>query len=200
MAKGSGGTRSSNRIWQGTDNEDDLYNAGLSIFKSEARAGLGNFVNRRPQYVSDLEYDRLLKSGEYIEVTRGERKKEYIDQFVNGKYRYNTDRHTYGFGYYFAKSDSSFLYGNQDTRITGLVRKKDVIGKAALEQYRKNKVSKYIGDGKLKNGETLSDYDARSIYNFSTAAARKGYKVFSAENTSGYYVVIDRSALIIRKK
>lgn len=98
MAKGSGRTRMSTSKgfeWSHSDSYEDVLHDAQQIFKKEATAGLGNFMQRKPKKVTDTEYEKLLKSGDYIEIVHGS-SVEGINELVNGKYYINNDLHVAG--------------------------------------------------------------------------------------------------------
>ena len=202
MAKGSGITRKVTHSykWSGGDSYEEVLHDAQNIFKKEATAGLGDFLKRKPQYVSDKRYNDLLKSGDYIEVYHGGKDDDI--NALNGKYYINNDLHVNGFGYYFAKSESSAAsYSNGGSVISALIKKSDIMSRDLpnLGQKRIEGAEKYIGKNALyKNGKSVSNGDKKDLYNTSTVAARNGYKV--SESGSSSIIVIDRSALIIRKK
>lgn len=47
--------------WSHSDTYEDVLHDAQQIFKIEANAGLGNFMQRKPKKVSDAEYEKLLK-------------------------------------------------------------------------------------------------------------------------------------------
>lgn len=201
MAKASGGTmKTSSYNWSKGDSYEEVLHDAQEIFKKEATAGLGDFMKRKPQNVSDKKYEELLKSGEYIEVYHGGKDDDI--KALNGKYYINNDLHVNGFGYYFAKSESSAAsYSNGGSVISALIKKSDIMSRniSELGQKRIEGAEKYIGKNALyKNGKVVSNGDKKDLYNTSTVAARNGYKV--SESGSSSIIVIDRSALIIRKK
>lgn len=106
MAKGSGGTRNARRnslsLNLVSGEYDDLLKDAKKIFEKEASDNLGDYKSRKPKKVSDEEYDRLLKSGDYIEVYHGGRPQD-VEQLINGKYYVNNELHVSGFGYYFGE-------------------------------------------------------------------------------------------------
>lgn len=77
MAKGSGSTRNARKnslsLNLVSGEYDDLLQDAKKIFEKEASDNLGDYKSRKPKKVSDEEYDRLLKSGDYIEVYHGGR-------------------------------------------------------------------------------------------------------------------------------
>lgn len=80
------------------------------FFLKEAKKGLGSdFMQRKPSKVSETEYDKLLASGEYIEVLHGGNE-IHVNQMLNGKYYLNKDLHVDGFGYYFANESGAGSY------------------------------------------------------------------------------------------
>lgn len=202
MAKASGGTRKNISLfnWSGGDSYEDVLHDAQEIFKKEATVGLGDFMKRKPQNVSDKKYEELLKSGEYIEVYHGGKDDDLME--LNGKYYINKDLHVNGFGYYFAKNENSAAsYSNGGSVISALIKKNDIMSRDIpnLGQKRIEGAEKYIGKNALyKNGKVVSNGDKKDLYNTSTVAARNGYKV--SESGSSSIIVIDRSALIIRKK
>lgn len=201
MAKASGGTRTTSSYkWSGGDSFEDVLHDAQQIFKKEATAGLGDFQKRKPRYVSSEEYNDLLKSGDYVEVYHGG--KNHDLEALNGKYYINNDLHVNGFGYYFAKNESNAAsYSNGGSVISALVKKSDIMSRDLpnLRQMRIEGAEKYIGKNALyKNGKMVTNGDKKDLYNTSTVAARNGYKV--SESGSSSFIVIDRSALIMRKK
>ena len=202
MAKASGGTRGNTSLfnWSGGDSYEEVLHDAQKIFKKEATAGLGDFMKRKPQSVSDTKYEELLKSGDYIEVYHGGKDDDLMA--LNGKYYINNDLHVNGFGYYFAKSESSAAsYSNGGSVMSALIKKSDIMSRniSELGQKRIEGAEKYIGKNALyKNGKPVLNGDKKDLYNTSTVAARAGYKV--SESGPSSIIVIDRSALIIRKK
>lgn len=201
MAKGSGYTRKiSSYNWSKGDSYEEVLHDAQEIFKKEATAGLGDFMKRKPQSVSDTKYEELLKSGDYIEVYHGGKDDDITA--LNGKYYINNDLHINGFGYYFARSESSAAsYSNGGSVISALIKKSDIMSRNIpnLGQERIKGAERYIGkDALYKNGKPVSNGDKKDLYNTSTVAARNGYKESKSGPSS--IIVIDRSALIIRKK
>ena len=205
MAKASGGTRTSTTKefeWSHSDSYEDVLHDAQQIFKKEATDGLGNFMQRKPQKVSDVEYEKLLKSGDYIEILHGSSEKG-IDDLINGKYYINNDLHIAGFGYYFSKDKNTgegYSAGEGEKMLTALIKKSDILSQADITQTeREQGYKRYLGSSPtLKNGKPLDDMYKTDFYNTSTIAARKGYKAVTSKSFN--IVVIDRSALIVRKK
>lgn len=203
MAKNSGGTRvgtSKGFEWSHSDTYEDVLHDAQQIFKIEANAGLGNFMQRKPKKVSDAEYEKLLKSGDYVEVFH-EGTEEHNKEIVSGKYYINDQINNLGFGYYFS-SDVSYLQGTYGNNIiSALIKKSDLIRTTVLKQNIEDGFAKYTNSAKnYKSGSKISEYDKKDTYGYSTAAAREGYKVLKNGGNAPYYVIIDRSALIIKKK
>ena len=129
MAKGSGRIRMSTSKgfeWSHSDSYEDVLHDAQQIFKKEATAGLGNFMQRKPKKVTDTEYEKLLKSGDYIEIVHGS-SVEGINELVNGKYYINNDLHVAGFGYYFSKDKTTgegYSAKDGERMITALIKKK----------------------------------------------------------------------------
>lgn len=205
MAKNSGGTRNSrvkNFEWSQRDSYEDVLHDAQYIFKKEATEGLGDFMRRKPKKISDTEYAKLLKSGDYIEVFHGG-SPENIDTMINGKYFLNKELHLGGFGYYFSfDKDTASKYAPDGNVLQGLIKKSDILGNDKIERWSGDKIEgaeKYIGkEAYFSNGRPVSDSYKKGLFDTTTLAASKGYGVTSAPNSS--IVVIDRSALIIRKK
>lgn len=205
MAKGSGGTRMSKSKsfeWSHSDSFKDVLQDSQQIFKKEATAGLGNFMQRKPKKVSDAEYKKLLESGEYIEVVHGSSAKG-IDDLINGKYYINNDLHVAGFGYYFPKqkmTGEGYSAKDGEKMLTALVKKSDILPQASITKgEREQGYNHYLGlSPTLKNGKPLDPMYKKNFYDTSTIAARKGYKAVTSKSFN--IVVIDRSALIVKKK
>lgn len=198
MAKGSGSTRSSNSEtfhWSGTNDYHDVLNDALTIFRMEAKNGLGSkFMQNKPKEVSENEYQKLLDSGEYIEIEHSGAESE-INQMINGKYYINRKTlNSNGFGYYFSEFDTK-AYGN--TKVYGLIKKSDIYPRSRFIKEAKDIRDKYLGEKAImKNGKPLGA-TAMNYALEATVAASKGYKVAQAPFS---YVVVDRSALIMKKK
>lgn len=196
MAKGSGGTR---RIIKSSfaldvNDYDSVVQDAQKIFKEEAKKGLGkNFMNHLPVKVSNTEYQKLLESGEYLELYHG-------GSDLNGTYYLNNDLHAAGFGYYFTPSSNNALsyadkYASKNVESV-LVKKSDIYDtKGRNEKELREKGLKTILKNKYEKIPT--DY-RKDYYDRSTIAARLGYK--AARATGENVVVIDRSILIIKKK
>ncbi len=205
MAKASGGTRKAPQKsfeWSHSDSFDDVLHDAQQIFKIEASAGLGNFMQRKPQKVSDAEYEKLLKSGDYIEVVHGSSEKG-IDDLLNGKYYINNDLHVSGFGYYFSKdkmTGEGYLSKKDGKMLTALIKKSDILQQSSItKEEREQGYNRYLGSSPtLKNGKPLDSMYKKNFYDTSTIAARKGYKAVNSKSFN--VVVIDRSALVVRKK
>lgn len=109
-------------------------------------------MQRKPKKVSDAEYEKMLKSGDYVEVYH-EGVKEHNEQMISGKYYINDTIHTFGFGYYFS-SDMSYLKGTYGGNIiTALIKKSDLGKTSSLEQNIEKGFDKYThGATKYKSG------------------------------------------------
>ena len=198
MAKGAGSTRnntSKSFQWSGIEDFENVLHDSQEIFKIEAKNGLGsNFMQKKPQIVSDDKYEQLLKSGEYIEVEHSSTL-ESNNQLVNGKYYINKDIHLDGYGYYFSDVNTSY-YG--DNTIKGLIKKSDIYPKSKYYDSKEVDaiIEKYLGKNPVqKNGKPVGS--TRNYALASTVAASLGYRI--AEANAGF-VIIDRSALIMKKK
>lgn len=205
MAKGSGNTRIKNSnkkfAWSGTSTYEDVLYDAQRIFKKEATEGLGNFMQRKPQKVSDAEYEKLLNSGDYIEVFHGG-PLQGINSMINGKYYINKDLHVSGFGYYFGYDENQVSgYAKTGGIISALVKKDSILYKKDIKDLTEERIhgaEKYLGKNtKYKNGEAMDRYEKKEYFNTSTLAASKGYK--AVESSYSAIVVVDRSALIVRK-
>lgn len=200
MAKGSGTYRTSNpksNVWDGSDDDVSIAKANTRIFKAEAKAGLGSYELRKPQYVSSSEYDAMLASGDYVEIYHAGTHANN-DQMLNGKYHVSDEVHIYGKGYYFA-SDKQSVYLGTESRpdvVTALVRKSDVISRSEVSGDIESGIRRYVSKSVA---DSASAYDKKDVYGYTSAAARRGKKVFFGEGKMGHYVVIDRSALIVRR-
>ena len=188
--------------WSHSESFEDILHDAQQIFKKEATDGLGNFMQRKPKKVSDAEYERLLKSGEYIEVVHGSDAKG-IEDLVNGKYYINNDLHVTGFGYYFSKEKAvgeGYSAEKDKKMLTALIKKSDILPQANItKEEREAGYNHYLGySPTLKNSKPLNSMYKKEFYNTSTIAARKGYKAVTSKSYN--VVVIDRSALIVRKK
>lgn len=208
MSKGSGGTHGSTwrkntqqPQWSGERDYDSILKDSVNIYKYEASKGLGNYEKGKPRIVSSSEYDRLLATGEYVEVRHGGLRKDN-EALLNGAYHYPNDVHLYGPGYYFRGSNKGHSYtSNPDSSVVvGLIKKSDAIGVKSLQNVIEKGQKKYLKDGVTNNGDKLSKGDYKDLYARSTAAARTGHKVLATENEYNDFVIIDRSALIIKKK
>lgn len=205
MAKNSGGTRmgtSKDFEWSHSDSYEDVLHDAQQIFKKEAALGLGNFMQRKPRKVTDTEYDRLLKSGDYIEIVHGSSEKG-INELVNGKYYINNDLHIDGFGYYFSKDKATgegYSARDGEKMLTALIKKSDILQQSEITvRDRENGYNQYLGTSPtLKNGKPLHDMYKKEFYNSTTIAARKGYKAVTSKSFN--IVIIDRSALLIKNK
>ena len=202
MAKGSGGTRNARRnslsLSLVSGEYDDLLQDAKKIFEKEASDNLGDYKSRKPKKVSDEEYDRLLKSGDYIEVYHGGRPQD-VEQLINGKYYVNNELHVSGFGYYFGREKKTAERYSKGAVLTALVKKSDIMPRDGLSTERITNSERYIPKGsKFKNGSAVTDSDRKDLFNTSTLAAHKRYK--SAEASYSAVVVVDRSAIIIKKK
>lgn len=205
MAKGSGNTRNNTSKgfeWSHSDSFEDVLHDAQQIFKKEATAGLGNFMQRKPKKVSDAKYEELLKSGDYIEVVHGSNQKG-INDLVNGKYYINNDLHVSGFGYYFSTQKMTGEgYSSQkgEQMLTALIKKSDILQQSNItKEEREQGYKRYLGSSPiLKNGKPLDSMYKKNFYDTSTIAAHKGYKAVTSKSFN--IVVIDRSALIVRKK
>ncbi len=207
MSKGSGGTKNSTwrksnaePKWSGKTDFDSILNDSINIFKYEASKGLGNYEKGKPKMVSSTEYESLLASGEYVEVRHGGLKQNNY-ALINGGYHYPNDVHLYGPGYYFRGSDKGHSYTSDpnSSMITALIKKTDTIRVSELQDTITKGQNKYLGNGIANNGKKISTGDYKDLYARSTAAARTGHKVLFTENQYNDFVVIDRSALIIKK-
>lgn len=207
MSKGSGGTKNSTwrksdimPKWSGETDFDSILNDSIKIFKYEASKGLGNYEKGKPQIVSSNEYNAMLASGEYIEVRHGGLKQDN-NSLIAGSYHYPTDVHLYGPGYYFRGSNKGHSYASDpdSSMITALIKKSDAIRVSALQDTITKGQNQYLGNGIANNGKKISKGDYKDLYARSTAAARTGHKVLFTENQYNDFVVIDRSALIIKK-
>ncbi len=171
------------------------------IFNQEATAGPGNFKQRKPQQVSNEQYEKLLKSGDYIEVYHGS-KGEGVNGLM-GKYYINNDLHVSGFGYYFTTNQGQAgRYSDDGNTVKALIAKSDIMYKYPnLSNDKMKGAEKYVGKY-FKNGGLVTATDKKDYYNTSTVAAHKGYKVAEGGTLNGHknLVVIDRSALIVKKK
>lgn len=203
MAKASGNTRLSysKYKWSQSYEYNDILNDATNIFIKEAKKGLGsNFMQRKPYKVSETEYDKLLASGEYIEVLHGGNE-NHVNQMLNGKYYINKDLHVDGFGYYFANESGAGSYAASAYRgklQKALIRKSDIlqnVTKADIE----DGANKYLGKNAFykQNKRHLEYSDKSDYFNKSTVAASKGYK--AVRGKAGNIIVIDRSVLIIKK-
>lgn len=178
-----------------SDKYEDVVKAAQQIFQKEATLGLGDFKKRKPQQVSEQKYDELLKSGDYIEVFHGGA------HDITGKYYVNNDLHVNGFGYYFSYNDSTASsYTNGGSVVSALIKKSDIMSSPSYWSSEHNEgVEKYIGkNATFKNGKEISNSYKHDLYNSSTLAARKGFKVVESNNSA--VVVVDRSVLIMKKK
>lgn len=200
MAKGSGTNRTSNpksNVWDGSDDEQSIINASISIFKKEAKLGLGDYEKRTPTLVSSEEYSSMLASGEYVEIYHAgtaENNKKMID----GAYYYANQDNIYGPGYYFASNRGS-VYLDTASRpdvVKALVKKSDVIARSQLESSIDSGLRKYASKKVVDNA---SSYDKKHVYSYTASAARVGKKVLAGEGSKNHYVVIDRSALYIER-
>lgn len=204
MAKGSGRTRMSTSKgfeWSHSDSYEDVLHDAQQILKKEATAGLGNFMQRKPKKVTDTEYEKLLKSGDYIEIVHGS-SVEGINELVNGKYYINNDLHVAGFGYYFSKDKTTgegYSAKDGERMITALIKKSDILQQSKITaEDRKKGYDQYLGTSPtLKNGKPLDDMYKKDFYNSTTIAARRGYKAVTSKSFN--IVIIDRSALLIKK-
>lgn len=204
MAKGSGGTRmgtSKGFEWSHSDSFEDVLHDAQQIFKKEAAVGLGNFMQRKPKRVTDTEYERLLKSGDYIEIVHGS-SVEGINELINGKYYINNDLHVAGFGYYFSKDKATgegYSARDGERMLTALIKKSDILQQSQITaEDRKKGYDQYLGTSPtLKNGKPLDDMYKKDFYNSTTIAARRGYKAVTSKSSN--IVIIDRSALLIKK-
>lgn len=194
MSKTSGGTRGylpfSGR-WSGRDDKDAVASDGANIFQKEARSGLGDFMSRKPTEVSDMEYYRMLASGDYLEINPKDRRMN-IDKVVNGEYF--LDRHRNGFGYSFGL-DEKGTGGD-----VALIKKSDIVVKKDVYPFLKERQELYIGKGISRNGTKISDTTRNQLYGYSAAAAKMGSKVFASEEDSNKFLIIDRSALIVKRR
>lgn len=203
MAKGSGGTRNGRQesfsINLGEGEFDDILRCAKQIFDKEASSHLGDYKSRKPKKVSDEEYNRLLKSGDYIEIYHGGRPNE-IEQLLNGKYYMNNELHASGFGYYFGRDvKTAKSYYSDGAVLSALVKKSDIMPRDGVAAERITNSERYVPKGtKFKDGSFVHDSQRKSLFNTSTLAAHKGFK--SAETSRSYIVVVDRSALIVKKK
>lgn len=204
MAKGSGGTRmgtSKGFEWSHSDSFEDVLHDAQQIFKKDAAVGLGNFMQRKPKRVTDTEYERLLKSGDYIEIVHGS-SVEGINELINGKYYINNDLHVAGFGYYFSKDKATgegYSARDGERMLTALIKKSDILQQSQITaEDRKKGYDQYLGTSPtLKNGKPLDDMYKKDFYNSTTIAARRGYKAVTSKSSN--IVIIDRSALLIKK-
>lgn len=205
MAKNSGGTRmgtSKGFEWSHSDSYEDVLHDAQQILKKEAALGLGNFMQRKPRKVTDTEYDRLLKSGDYIEIVHGSSEKG-INELINGKYYINNDLHIAGFGYYFSKDKATgegYSARDGEKMLTALIKKSDILQQSEITARDREKgYNQYLGTSPtLKNGKPLNDMYKKEFYNSATIAARKGYKAVTSKSSN--IVIIDRSALLIKNK
>lgn len=201
MAKGSGGTRSGRKnlsLNMRSGKYEDILQDAKNIFEKEASDNLGDYKSRKPKKVSDEEYNRLLKSGDYIEVYHGGRPQD-VEQLINGKYYVNNELHVSGFGYYFGREQKTAERYSKGAVLTALVKKSDIMPRDGLSTERITNSERYIPKGsKFKNGSTVTDSDRKDLFNTSTLAAHKRFK--SAESSYSSIVVVDRSALIVKKK
>lgn len=201
MAKGSGGTRSGRKnlsLNMRSGEYEDILEDAKKIFEKEASTHLGDYKSRKPKKVSDEEYNRLLRSGDYVEVYHGGRPQD-VEQLLNGKYYINNELHVNGFGYYFARERNSAESYSKGNVISALIKKSDVMPRGGVAAERITNSERYVPKGvKFKNGSSVTDSDRRDLFNTSTLAAHKRFK--SAESSYSSIVVVDRSALIVKKK
>lgn len=158
-------------------------------------------MQRKPKKVTDTEYEKLLKSGDYIEIVHGS-SVEGINELVNGKYYINNDLHVAGFGYYFSKDKTTgegYSAKDGERMITALIKKSDILQQSKITaEDRKKGYDQYLGTSPtLKNGKPLDDMYKKDFYNSTTIAARRGYKAVTSKSFN--IVIIDRSALLIKK-
>lgn len=201
MAKGSGGTRSGRKnlsLNMRSGEYEDILEDAKKIFEKEASTHLGDYKSRKPKKVSDEEYNRLLRSGDYVEVYHGGRPQD-VEQLLNGKYYINNELHVNGFGYYFGRDVKTAERYSKGKVISALIKKSDVMPRNELSTERLQNSERYVPKGvKFKNGSSVTDSDRRDLFNTSTLAAHKRFK--SAESSYSSIVVVDRSALIVKKK
>lgn len=201
MAKGSGGTRSGRKnlsLNMRSGEYEDILEDAKKIFEKEASTHLGDYKSRKPKKVSDEEYNRLLRSGDYVEVYHGGRPQD-VEQLLNGKYYINNELHVNGFGYYFGRDVKTAERYSKGKVISALIKKSDVMPRNELSTERLQNSERYVPKGaKFKNGSSVTDSDRRDLFNTSTLAVHKRFK--SAESSYSSIVVVDRSALIVKKK
>lgn len=194
MSKTSGGTRGrlpfSGR-WSGRDDKEAVESDGVNIFEKEARSGLGDFMSHKPTEVSITKYYSLLASGDYIEIKPTD-KRTNIEKLFNGDY--SVDRHRDGFGYSFGMDN---IVAGDDV---ALIKKSDILVKKDVYPFMKERQELYIGRGISRNGTKISETTRNQLYGYSAAAAKMGSKVYASEEDSNRFLIIDRSALIVKRR
>lgn len=165
----------------------------------EAQRAMPGFQSKLPKEVNTQDYQRMLNSGDYIEIIHYG-KKEENKQLLKSKYHFNNDIHRYGQGYYFSLKDSAST-GYGDSFVKALIKKSDLIDtKDIKSEYLHSAVKKYIGNGIMNNGKKMDESYETSLYSPSTYAASKGKAVSHITSpTTGIIVVNNRGMLIVEK-